>query len=329
MRARLKRLLRDAGLGDTDGILRWGQNGGWTRGAGTTVPTDGTAGWAPGAVFIDTDASENAQVYRNVGTKTSCNFDLLGETAGEIAIVDSAANFTGTNMEAALAECVTKANAQTITGAKTFEHQTLKVNDTGDDHAITIEAAADEGSARTLLIPALGGNDTLSCIGQAETFSAAKTLSPGAAAAAVALRLGADGTEGLEFKVIDETVALTNAVETDLTETIPAGAVILSSQGNAEVAIDGDDSGDDGFVDIGIGTTADPDKYGKTSANADPVPQNTKIDNIPDWAVLSSEETVTVKACDANGAAVTEKFAGSQNFRVRIVYAVCNSLADA
>jgi hypothetical protein len=153
--------------------------------------------------------------------------------------------------------------------------------------------------------------------------------SAGAAAAAVAARLGATATEGLEIKVIDETVTLTNAVETDLTETVPAGAVILSVQANAEEAIDGDDSGDDGFVNIGIGVTADPDKYGKTGVDADPVPANTKINTIPDWAVLASEETVTIKACDAAGDAVTEKFAGSQSVRVRIVYAVNNGLDDA
>jgi len=151
------------------------------------------------------------------------------------------------------------------------------------------------------------------------------TLTAGAAAAAVALRFGAAASEGLEVKVIDETVVLTNAVETDLTETVPAGAVVLSVQANLETAVTGDGTGDDGLTKVGIGLTADPDKYGKTSA----LTQNAKIDTIPDWAVLAAEETVTVKACDDNGDAVTEKFTADGEVRVRIVYAACNSLADA
>lgn len=155
--------------------------------------------------------------------------------------------------------------------------------------------------------------------------SAAQTFKAGAAAAAVALRFGKTVTEGLEIKVIDETVTLTNAVEDDLTETVPAGAVILSSQGNLETAVVGDGTGDDGLVKVGIGVTADPNKYGLSGA----LTKNSKIDSIPDWAVLGSEETVTVKAADAAGAAVTEKFTAGGSVRVRIVYAVCNSLDNA
>jgi len=162
-------------------------------------------------------------------------------------------------------------------------------------------------------------------------YSGALTGKAGATAAAVALRLGATATEGLEIKVIDETVNLTNAVETNLTETVPAGAVILSVQANLQTTVVGDASGDNGLVKVGIGITADPDKYGKS---ADLV-KNHKIDTIPDWAVLSGAETVCVKGCDAAGAAVTEKFvadvpAGTRDqVRVRIVYAVPNSLDDA
>jgi len=147
----------------------------------------------------------------------------------------------------------------------------------------------------------------------------------GAAAAAAGVRFGATATEGLEIKAIDEDVTLTNAVEVDLTETVPAGAVILSVQGNLETAITGDGSGDNGLTKVGIGVTADPDKYGKTSG----LTKNLKIDTIPDWTVLASEETVTVKACDNDGAAVTEKFTAGGIVRVRIVYAACNSLDDA
>jgi uncharacterized membrane protein len=162
-------------------------------------------------------------------------------------------------------------------------------------------------------------------------MSGVLTNKAGAASAAVAARFGATATEGLEIKVIDETVNLTNAVETNLTETVPAGAVILSVQANLQTTVVGDASGDDGLVKVGIGITSDPDKYGKS---ADLV-KNHKIDTIPDWAVLSGAEIVCVKGCDTSGDGVTEKFvadvpAGTRNqVRVRIVYAVPNSLDDA
>jgi len=45
---------------------------------GTTVPTDSTAGYAKGCIFIDTDVGAGSQgAYVNVGTTAACNFDVL------------------------------------------------------------------------------------------------------------------------------------------------------------------------------------------------------------------------------------------------------------
>lgn len=150
-------------------------------------------------------------------------------------------------------------------------------------------------------------------------------LDKGDATGVVNMRIGATATEGLEVVVVDEIVTLTNAVETNLTNTIPAGAVILSVQANLETLVDGDASGDDLLAKVGIGVTADPDKYGITSA----LTKNLKADKIPDWAVLGSNETVTVKAAKTDGSAATEKFVAGGKVRVRIVYLRTNSLDDA
>jgi hypothetical protein len=45
--------------------------------AGTTVPADGTPGWAPNALFFDIDATGISGIYRNVGTFASCDFNSL------------------------------------------------------------------------------------------------------------------------------------------------------------------------------------------------------------------------------------------------------------
>jgi len=161
--------------------------------------------------------------------------------------------------------------------------------------------------------------------GIAVDAQASLLLTAGAAVSTQTLLFGDTVTEGLAFQVIDEVVTTTNAVEDNLTETIPDGAVILSVQVNLDTTIAGDASGDDGLTKIGVGTTADPDKYCLT---ADLI-QNTKFDVIPDFAVVSGPEQICVKAADNAGAAVTEKFVAGGEVRVRIVYLVTNSLDDA
>lgn len=53
---------------------------------GTTVPTDSTAGYAKGCIFIDTDVGAGSNgVYINVGTSLLCNFDVQG-TIGTNAV---------------------------------------------------------------------------------------------------------------------------------------------------------------------------------------------------------------------------------------------------
>jgi len=155
-------------------------------------------------------------------------------------------------------------------------------------------------------------------------YSGALTAGAGAATAAVALRLGTSATEGLEIKVYDETITLTNAVADDTNCVIPAGAVILSVQGNLETVVAGDGGGGDAVADIGIGISGgDEDAYAEFGA----LTKNTKADAIPDWAVLAGETTLAIFALQADGnTAATEEFAAGGKVRIRVVYAVCNSL---
>lgn len=96
--------------------------GGWfvhasepTRGillaSGTTVPVDGSLGFAPNCIFLDSDTTGGTKLYTNVGTVASSNFDLylggidlstLAATASELntlhnqtLAVSAAAGFTG------------------------------------------------------------------------------------------------------------------------------------------------------------------------------------------------------------------------------------------
>lgn len=61
---------------DAKGALEEIVGVGILRAHGTTVPTDATAGYAPGCIFHHTDGATGATVlYVNVGSSTSCDFD--------------------------------------------------------------------------------------------------------------------------------------------------------------------------------------------------------------------------------------------------------------
>jgi hypothetical protein len=116
--------------------------------------------------------------------------------------------------------------------------------------------------------------------------------------------------------VIDEVVTTTNAVETNLSVTVPAGAVILTVQANLNTAVAGDASGDDLGVKIGIGITATPNKYGLTTG----LTKNLKINTIPAHAVLANAEQICVKLAKTDGTACTEKMVAGAKVRVRVTY---------
>lgn len=148
----------------------------------------------------------------------------------------------------------------------------------------------------------------------------------GGSTAEVAQRFGATETEGLEVRVIDETVTLTNDASVDLTSTIPAGAVIRSVQANLETAVTGDGTGDNLGAVIGIGPSGDTNKYGATTA----LTQDAKVDTIPTHAVLGSAEQIALNMLQVDGAtASTEAFTAGGSVRVRIVFEALNSLDNA
>jgi hypothetical protein len=47
------------------------------RDMGTTVPSDGTAGYGIGCLFQHTDGGDGTALYVNEGTLASCNFNAI------------------------------------------------------------------------------------------------------------------------------------------------------------------------------------------------------------------------------------------------------------
>lgn len=67
---------------------------------GPTVPTDATAGYKPGCIFVHNDGGNNTALYVNEGTAASCDFNLVA--------VDVPVDFTG--LTASVAELNTLDN---------------------------------------------------------------------------------------------------------------------------------------------------------------------------------------------------------------------------
>jgi len=65
---------------------------------GTTVPTDATAGYAKGCLFIKTDVATGVKgLYENFGTTSSCNFSRKGFGYKSVAITVTAGATSGSS----------------------------------------------------------------------------------------------------------------------------------------------------------------------------------------------------------------------------------------
>jgi hypothetical protein len=164
-------------------------------------------------------------------------------------------------------------------------------------------------------------------IGSAE-ISTAGAFHPtaGAAAAASAMSFGVALTEGLQVKVIEETVSFAAAAKyKTLTQTIPAGALILSSAVNIQSTITAGGTS----VKVGLGLNGStPSSYGLA---ADLV-KNSKITNGflgGTVTPLAAPLTLDVCICETTGAALGNTDATAGTVRVRIVYEESAALVNA
>jgi hypothetical protein len=116
-----------------------------------------------------------------------------------------------------------------------------------------------------------------------------------------------------EIGMLDDTVSANPAAASfDLSDVVPAGAVIIGVQVKLMTAI----TGADGATKVGIGTAAVPDKYGKTTG----LTSGLLITTTPNWAVLGAPETINLYAVDDAGAATGKIGGASESIKVRVMY---------
>ncbi len=129
-------------LQDATGIIADDGKNNATFAIGLTVPTDGTAGYSTGCIFLDTNAAAGAQFFINEGTTTSCDFN---------AIVLSGVNLSGLlatadeiNRSSDMSTRVVDCTASTLAVTEALH----------DGKTITLNRAA--GIAVTLPVPVAG-----------------------------------------------------------------------------------------------------------------------------------------------------------------------------
>jgi hypothetical protein len=73
-----------------------------TRASGTTVPSDGEAGYLKGCLFLHTDGGIGTSLYVNEGSITTADFNAFGSAGGVttfVALTDTPANYTGGSLK--------------------------------------------------------------------------------------------------------------------------------------------------------------------------------------------------------------------------------------
>lgn len=126
--------------------------------AGKTVPTDATAGYAPGCLFIDIDAAGGLQLYINEGSVTSCAFKVIPSgTSGTAALITATAavitgltatNITGTVGASTAAAGSSTSDAGALPAGTGFIYPTTAADDTT---GVKINAA-DKVTGRVIFI---------------------------------------------------------------------------------------------------------------------------------------------------------------------------------
>lgn len=61
--------------------------------SGTTVPSDATAGYARGCLFLDLDGAAGSRLFINEGTETSCDFNALTTGTTNLLVAGVAAGY--------------------------------------------------------------------------------------------------------------------------------------------------------------------------------------------------------------------------------------------
>lgn len=165
---------------ETFKVYQYDESGYYLLCAGTTPPTDAGAGFAKGCKFIDTNASAGNIEYRNEGTTSSCNFDLVASGS----VVAMGGDISG-NSDNATVAAINGIDVSTLAATNAYIIKgdgTKFVSSTLDNAGIVAKSGAQTGiaGAKTFegvitasagVVGALTGNVTGNVSGNAGTVT--------------------------------------------------------------------------------------------------------------------------------------------------------------
>lgn len=136
---------------------------------GTTVPTDATAGYAPGCLFLDVDALTTSVLWRNEGTLASCAFkrtlSLVDVGNIDLSTLVATAAELNRNNQASTRE-VSAAGANLTVTQALHDGKTIKL-DQATGTAVTLPAMTGSGSRYRFVcsVATSGGSQVITATG--------------------------------------------------------------------------------------------------------------------------------------------------------------------
>ena len=271
--------------------------------SGTDVPTGTTTGYAKGCLFIDRDvATGSPSLYENIGTDTSCNFNLIGAiSAGEITIANTKiliGSAAGVGAAFALSGDATMTNGGVVTVTKSTGDFVVAGGD------LDAGSSGVAGSVDVFPTTASKGKVSITCTDQ--TGDTTVSVVVGAMGQATTVNISDPGVAA--SYLLQSTAAITLA-EADVLDGAIAGTVVASKAVVVDaskdigdfrnldaVNIDAGVSGTAGSIDIFPGTAskgklslACTDQTGDTTVtlNANAMGQGTTV-NVADPGAAAS-----------------------------------------
>lgn len=140
-----------------------------SRAQGTTVPSDGDAGYAKGAIFTKTDGGASTVQYVNEGTSSSADFNLL---RNPVAVEKEMATIATTGSETTYIIAPIDGKLESIDFTCADD---LAANDT-NYITFTVVNKGQDGSGSTAMLKAADDNTTKATGGSALTTDAKRSL---------------------------------------------------------------------------------------------------------------------------------------------------------